>query len=154
MYLNIIKINDKRIRKKSLKLLFYNKIKKIFLIKRMIFTMYEKKGIGISSTQINYKNEIIIIDLNKKNKPSIIINPSIINKSNLRTLSTEGCLSIKNFFMNVPRPEKIILLYVNLYNKIKKKIFNNINSRCLQHEIDHLNSIIIIDYHNKIIKYE
>ncbi|MBY7577217.1 peptide deformylase, partial [Candidatus Phytoplasma sp. Tabriz.2] len=62
MLLKIIKINDKRIRKKSLNLIFYNKIKKIFLIKRMIFTMYEKKGIGLSSTQINYKYKIIIID--------------------------------------------------------------------------------------------
>ncbi|ATX33422.1 peptide deformylase [Candidatus Carsonella ruddii] len=152
MLLKILSIKDKRLRKKSKKMFFYNKIKKIFLIKRMIFTMYEKKGIGISSTQINFKNKIIIVDLNKKNKPSIIINPSVIKNSSLITLSTEGCLSIKNFFINIPRPEKIFLNFVNLYNKIKKKIFNNINSRCLQHEIDHLNGILIIDYNNKIIK--
>ncbi|AQU89607.1 peptide deformylase [Candidatus Carsonella ruddii] len=154
MFLKILNIKDKRLRIKSKKMLFYNKIKKLFLIKRMIFTMYEKKGIGIASSQINFKNKIIIIDLNKKNKPSIIINPLVIKNSSLFTLSTEGCLSIKNFFINIPRPEKIFLNFINLYNKNKKKIFNNINSRCLQHEIDHLNSILIIDYMNKIIKNE
>lgn len=154
MLLKIIFINDKRIRLNSKNLKKYNKIKKIFLIKRMIFTMYKKKGIGISSTQINFKNKIIIIDNNKKKKPSIIINPNILKKSNFCTLSTEGCLSIPNFFISSARAEKIYLQYINLYNKIKKKTFNNIFSRCLQHEIDHLYGIILIDYFNTVVKYE
>lgn len=154
MVLKIIKINDKRLRNKNLNLKYYNKIKKIFLIKRMIFTLYEKKGIGLSATQINFKNKIIIINVNKKNKPIVIINPIILKTNNLYTLSTEACLSIDKFFINIPRPEKILIIFINLYNKVKKKIFNNIVSRCIQHEIDHLNSIIILDYMNKIIQYE
>ncbi|XZR52994.1 MAG: peptide deformylase [Candidatus Carsonella ruddii] len=152
--LKIITIKDKRIRFISKNNKNYNKIKLLFLIKKMILTMYFRKGIGISSSQINFKCKIIVIDLNKKNKPIILINPIIFKKNTFRTISTEGCLSIPKFFSSIPRAEKICLKYVNLYNKFKKKIFNSINSRCLQHEIDHLYGILIIDYYNKIIKYE
>ncbi|UNB92066.1 peptide deformylase [Candidatus Carsonella ruddii] len=153
MLLKIIKINDKRLRIKNNFIFFFNKIKKIFLIKRILFTMYEKDGVGISATQINNNKKIIIIDV-KKQKPIIMINSIILKNNKLYTLSTEGCLSIENFYLNIARPEKIIVKFINLFNKIKKKIFNNIISRCIQHENDHLNSILIIDYNNKIILYE
>ncbi|MGP4128247.1 MAG: peptide deformylase [Candidatus Carsonella ruddii] len=152
--LKIITIKDKRIRFFSKKNLEYNKIKTIFLIKKMILIMYIKKGIGISSNQINFDYKIIVIDVNKKNKPIIIINPVIFKKSHFCTISTEGCLSIPKFYSSTPRAEKVCLKYVNLYNKFKKKIFNSINSRCLQHEIDHLFGILLTDYYNTIIKYE
>ncbi|WMC19260.1 MAG: peptide deformylase [Candidatus Carsonella ruddii] len=152
--LKIITIKDKRIRFISKKNIKYNKIKIILLIKKMIVKMYSKKGIGISSNQINFDYKIIIIDVNKKNKPIIIINPIIFKKSNFCTISTEGCLSIPKFYSSMPRAEKVFLKYVNLYNKFKKKVFNSINSRCLQHEIDHLFGILLTDYFNTIVKYE
>ncbi|XZR52585.1 MAG: peptide deformylase [Candidatus Carsonella ruddii] len=152
--IKIITIKDKRIRFFSKKIIKYNKIKKLLLIKKMIITMYSRKGIGISSNQINFDNKIIIIDVNKKNKPIIIINSKIYKKSNFFTISTEGCLSIPKFYSSIPRVEKIFLKYINIYNKYKKKIFNSINSRCLQHEIDHLSGILLVDYFKTIIKYE
>ncbi|WMC19857.1 MAG: peptide deformylase [Candidatus Carsonella ruddii] len=152
--IKILTLKDKRLRFISKKITKYNKIKKIFLIKKMIISMLFKKGIGISSNQINFKYRIIIINVNKKNKPIIIINPKKYKKSNFLTISTEGCLSIPKFYSSIPRSEKVFLKYVNIYNKYKKKLFNNINSRCLQHEIDHLFGILLIDYFNTIIKYE
>ncbi|WGS67241.1 peptide deformylase [Candidatus Carsonella ruddii] len=119
--LKIITIKDKRIRFLSKKNIKYNKIKMIFLIKKMIITIYSKKGIGISSNQVNFNYKVIIIDVNKKNKPIIIINPIILKKSNFCTISTEGCLSIPKFFSSTPRAEKVCLKYINLYNKLKKK---------------------------------
>ncbi|AFP84220.1 peptide deformylase [Candidatus Carsonella ruddii HT isolate Thao2000] len=148
---NIININDKRIRFISKKIIKYNKIKKLYLIKQMIIIMLKNKGIGISSTQLNINFDIIIINI-KKNKILILINPLILKKSKLCTISNEGCLSIINFFSSIIRPEKIFLNYINLFNKCKKKIFNNLISRCIQHEIDHLFGILIIDYYKIIIK--
>ncbi|AFP84040.1 peptide deformylase [Candidatus Carsonella ruddii] len=147
----IIKINDKRLRINCKKKLNYNKIKKLYFIKQMIIIMYKKNGIGISSRQLNINNMIIILSI-KKNKPIIIINPLILKKSKLCTISNEGCLSIPNFYSSMIRPEKILLKYINLYNIVKKKIFNNLISRCIQHEIDHLFGILILDYYNIIIK--
>ncbi|MFI4913443.1 MAG: peptide deformylase [Candidatus Carsonella ruddii] len=153
MLLKILNIKNKKIRIKNKNFIKYNKIKIFFLIKRMIITMYNKNGIGISSTQISIFNKIILIGV-KNNKPIILLNSKIIKYNKLFTLSTEGCLSIKNFFLNIARVEKILIKYINLFNKKKKKILNNIISRCYQHENDHLNKILIIDYINKIIKYE
>ncbi|MFI4883692.1 MAG: peptide deformylase [Candidatus Carsonella ruddii] len=153
MFLKILNIKNKKIRIKNKNFKKYNKIKIFFLIKRMIITMYKKNGIGISSTQINFFNKIILIGV-KKNRPIILINSKIIKYNKLYTLSTEGCLSIENFYLNIARTEKILVNYINLFNCKKKKILNNIFSRCYQHENDHLNKILIIDYINKIIKYE
>ncbi|XRA05417.1 MAG: peptide deformylase [Candidatus Carsonella ruddii] len=153
MFLKILNIKNKKLRIKNKNFKKYNKIKIFFLIKRMIITMYSKNGIGISSTQINIFNKIILIGI-KNNKPIILLNSKIIKYNKLYTLSTEGCLSIKNFFLNISRVEKILIKYVSLFNIKKKKILNNIVSRCYQHENDHLNKILIIDYINKIIKYE
>ncbi|MGK2912829.1 MAG: peptide deformylase [Candidatus Carsonella ruddii] len=151
MVLKILNIKNKKLRIKNKNFKKYNKIKIFFLIKRMIITMYNKNGIGISSTQINVFYKIILIGI-KQNKPIILLNSKIIKHNKLYTLSTEGCLSIKNFFLNIARVEKILIKYINLFNKKKKKILNNIISRCYQHENDHLNKILIIDYINKIIK--
>ncbi|AGS06690.1 peptide deformylase [Candidatus Carsonella ruddii] len=154
MLLKIIEINDKRIRIKSCNLIKFNKIKILFLIKRMIYTMYEKKGIGISSNQILYNCKVIIIDTKKKNKPLIMINSFIKKKNTFHTLSSEGCLSLPKLFISLPRYEKILVNFINIYNIKKTKIFNNITSRCIQHEIDHSLGRIISDYINIIIFYE
>ncbi|MFI4878822.1 MAG: peptide deformylase [Candidatus Carsonella ruddii] len=153
MILKILNIKDIKLRIKNKKFKKYNKIKIFFLIKRMIITMYNNSGIGISSIQVNIFNKIILIGV-KNTKPIILFNSKIIKYNKLYTLSTEGCLSIKNFFINIARVEKILIKYINLFNIKKKKILNNIISRCYQHENDHLNKILIIDYINKIIKYE
>ncbi|AFP83658.1 peptide deformylase [Candidatus Carsonella ruddii] len=154
MLLDIILLNNIILRKKVKKLLFLNK-KILFIIKKMLNTMYNKKGIGLSAIQINLKKKIIIIDNSiKKNKPIIMINPNIINYSKYYTLSAEGCLSIKDFYISIPRPDKIVLKYINEFNEKKKKIFSCINSRCIQHEMDHLNNILIVDYLYKIINFK
>ncbi|BCG49413.1 peptide deformylase [Candidatus Carsonella ruddii] len=154
MLLKIINIKDKRIRIKSFNLIKFNKTKILFLIKRMIYTMYKKRGIGISSVQILYNFKIIIVDTKKKNKPLIMINSFIKKKNTFHTLSSEGCLSLPKLFVSLPRYEKIFVNFINIYNKKKTKVFSNITSRCIQHEIDHSLGRIISDYINIIIIYE
>ncbi|BAF35206.1 peptide deformylase [Candidatus Carsonella ruddii PV] len=147
----ILNFKDKRIRLffKNVKVSFNYNI--LYIIKQMIILMYKNNGIGISSNQINCFKNIIICDVNfKKKKPLIMINPKILINNKNHTLGMEGCLSIKNFLISVLRFDKVYIKYFNIYNKKKKKIFNGIKSRCIQHEIDHLNSKLILDY-SKII---
>ncbi|AFP84402.1 peptide deformylase [Candidatus Carsonella ruddii] len=147
MLLKLLNFNDKRIRfflkKTKIKFNYYI----FYIIKQMLIIMYKNNGIGISTSQINCCKNIIICDINiKKKKPLIMINPEIIINNTNHTLGLEGCLSIKNFLISLLRFDKIYVKYLNIYNKKKKKIFNGIVSRCIQHEIDHLKGKLLLDY--------
>ncbi len=142
----IIKYPNKILRKKSKKIKHFNKkLKKI--TKKMFNIMYKNNGIGLSAIQINIKQSIIVIDINKKKKNNkiILINPKIIKKKKYIT-SKEGCLSIPNKIIKIKRYK---YLYIKTYNIYGKKIFlfsKNLLSICIQHEIDHINGKLIIDY--------
>ncbi len=143
--LKILTYPNKILRKKSKKIKKYNnKLKKN--IKNMFNTMYKHNGIGLSGIQVNIKKSIVIIDiLRKKNSKLIFINPKIIRKK--KTIkSKEGCLSIPNKYLNIIRYKYLIL---KAYTIKGKKIFyytKNLLSICIQHEIDHINGKLIIDY--------
>ncbi len=141
----ILTYPNKILRKKSKKIKLYNKkLKKN--IKNMFNTMYKYNGIGLSAIQVNIKKSIIIIDiLKKKNSKLILINPKIIIKKK-KIISKEGCLSIPNKYIKIKRYK---YLYIKAYTLKGKKIFfhtKNLLSICIQHEIDHINGKLIIDY--------
>jgi peptide deformylase len=124
-----------------------------------ILTLY--KGIGLSSNQIGSLKRIILIDFNFKNKnknlfqnrnsnnkldfPLILINPEIIFFSNSKEVQTEGCLSFPNLYLKISRPKKINLKFKNIMGEENFLYCSGILSRCVQHEIDHLNGILMID---------
>ncbi len=139
---------NKILRKKSKKInKFNNKLKKI--INNMFIIMYKYNGIGLSGIQINIKKSIFIIDiLKKKNSKLIFINPKIIKKKKI-IKSIEGCLSIPNKYIKIKRYKYLIIKSYNI--KGKKNIFytKNLLSICIQHEIDHINGKLIIDYKNE-----
>ncbi len=143
--LKILTYPNKILRKKS------NKIKKITKkikknINNMFNTMYINNGIGLSGIQVNINKSIIIIDIFKKiNSKLVFINPKIIKKKK-KIKSKEGCLSIPNKYLNIIRYKYLIFKAYNL--KFKKKIYyvKNLLSICIQHEIDHINGKLIIDY--------
>ncbi len=136
---------NKILRKKSKKIKKYNnKLKKN--IKNMFNTMYTYNGIGLSGIQVNIRKSIIIIDiLRKKNSKLVFINPKIIKKKK-KINSKEGCLSIPNKYLNIIRYKYLILKAYTI--KGEKKIYHtkNLLSICIQHEIDHINGKLIIDY--------
>ncbi|QJC28662.1 peptide deformylase [Enterobacteriaceae endosymbiont of Plateumaris consimilis] len=144
--------NDKlRIVAKSVKKID-NKIK--LLTNNMIKTMYTYKGIGLAATQIGVNKRIIVIDVsNKQNNPLVFINPTIIVQNKTKINNEEGCLSIPQQKYFIYRYKTVKVQAKNLTNKNFEIEANNLLSYCLQHEIDHLNGILFIDYLSNL-KYQ
>ncbi|QJC35728.1 peptide deformylase [Enterobacteriaceae endosymbiont of Donacia sparganii] len=130
-----------------------NKIK--LLASNMLKIMYSYNAIGLAATQIGINKRIIVIDITiKKNNPLILINPEIIKFDKSKIDSKEGCLSIpikQQYF--ILRYNKITIKAQNLMNKNIELEANNLLSFCIQHEIDHLNGILFIDYLSNL-KYQ
>tara|TARA_B100000945_G_scaffold94493_1_gene73841 strand:+ start:324 stop:848 length:525 start_codon:yes stop_codon:yes gene_type:complete len=125
------------------------------LMDDMLETMYEAKGIGLAAIQIGVPKRIIVMDISKndeKNNPMYFVNPIIKNKNPENSTYEEGCLSVPNFFAEVDRPKKCDVEYLD-YNG-KKKILNaeGLLATCIQHEMDHLEGILFIDYLSKLKK--
>ena len=120
----------------------------------MVETMYSANGIGLAAIQIGIPKRIIVIDLkieNKKN-PLFFVNPVIKNKDNLKSTYEEGCLSVPNQFAEINRPKKCDVEYLD-YNGEKKILkAEGLLATCIQHEMDHLEGILFIDYLSKLKK--
>ncbi len=143
--LKIIKYPNNILRKKTKKVkIFDNNIKNI--IYNMFDTIKYYKGIGLASNQVNIKKSIITININYIK--IILINPKIIYKKN-KIKTKEGCLSIPNKIFKTKRYNKIILSSYNLKGKKITYKYKGLISICIQHEIDHLNGKLIIDYLKK-----
>lgn len=112
--------------------------------KDMIETMIHNNGIGLAATQVNINKKIIVILINNKINPIIMINPIIIYKKGSIT-TTEGCLSFPDFFIKVKRNKIIKTAFIDLNNNKKTISTDNLLSVCIQHEIDHLNGITLYD---------
>ena len=116
------------------------------IAENMLETMYAEGGIGLAATQINIQKRIVVIDLSEsKNKPIILINPEI-SKSEGKETTQEGCLSVPDYFDIVERAKNIEFSYRTLENQIITKIVDGLLAICIQHEIDHLNGKLFIDY--------
>ena len=125
------------------------------LMDDMLETMYAAKGIGLAAIQIGVPKRIIVMDISKdenKNDPKFFVNPIIKNKDNLKSTYEEGCLSVPNQFAEIDRPKKCDVEYLD-YNG-EKKILNaeGLLATCIQHEMDHLEGILFIDYLSKLKK--
>ena len=125
------------------------------LMNDMLDTMYAANGIGLAAIQIGVPKRIIVIDISKEDKkkdPRYFVNPVIIKKDSLEATYEEGCLSVPNQFAEINRPSKCEVEYLD-YNG-EKKILNaeGILATCIQHEMDHLEGILFIDYLSKLKK--
>ena len=129
-----------------------NEIK--ILINDMFETMYNAPGIGLAAVQIGIPLRVVVIDIAKgdEKKPYFFINPNIIWRSDKTSTYEEGCLSIPNQFAEIERPESCRVEYLDLNNKKKEIEANGLLSTCIQHEIDHLNGVLFIDYLSKLKK--
>jgi len=125
------------------------------LMDDMLETMYNANGIGLAAIQIGVPKRIIVMDISKndkKNSPMYFINPLIKNKVTETSVYEEGCLSVPNFFAEVNRPKKCNVEYLDYDGN--KKILNaeGLLATCIQHEMDHLEGVLFIDYLSKLKK--
>ena len=125
------------------------------LMDDMLETMYDANGIGLAAIQIGVPKRIIVIDISKKEdekNPMYFVNPVIKNKNSDLSIYEEGCLSVPNQFAEINRPSICEVEYLNYEGE--KKILKAVGllSTCIQHEIDHLEGILFIDYLSKLKK--
>ena len=125
------------------------------LMDDMLETMYHANGIGLAAIQIGIPKRIIVIDILKneeKKNPMCFVNPIIKNKNSEYSTYEEGCLSVPNYFAEIDRPNKCEIEYLD-YNGQKKILkANGLLATCIQHEMDHLEGILFIDYLSKLKK--
>ena len=145
---------DPILRKKSLPLeKVDNELRK--LMDEMLATMYKAPGIGLAAVQVGILKRVIVIDITKeeqKKNPLFLINPEITFKSKDTSTFEEGCLSLPGHFAEIERPAKCHVNYLDYNGKEKNLKADGILATCVQHEIDHLNGILFIDYLSKLKK--
>ena len=125
------------------------------LMNDMLETMYAANGIGLAAIQIGVPKRIIVMDLGKKDgkkDPRYFVNPVIKNRNDSKSTYEEGCLSVPNQFAEIDRPSKCEVEYLD-YNGEKKILkAEGLLATCIQHEMDHLEGILFIDYLSKLKK--
>ena len=125
------------------------------LIDDMLETMYAAPGIGLAAIQVGVPKRIIVLDIAPKDKPKNpmhFINPEIITKSENSSTYEEGCLSVPGQFAEINRPDKCHIKYLDYYGQLKEIKADGMLATCIQHEIDHLEGILFIDYLSKLKK--
>ena len=121
----------------------------------MLETMYAAPGIGLAAIQIGIPKRVIVMDISSKQepkKPMFFINPEIINKSDNNSTYEEGCLSVPGQFAEIDRPEKCHIKYLDYNGKQQEIKAEGMLATCIQHEMDHLEGILFIDYLSKLKK--
>ena len=125
------------------------------LMDDMLETMYIAKGIGLAAIQVGVPKRIIVMDIGNRDKekePMYFVNPIIKNKNSEHSIYEEGCLSVPNQFAEVNRPSSCEVEYLD-YNGNKKILkASGLLATCIQHEMDHLEGILFIDYLSKLKK--
>jgi len=116
------------------------------LAQNMLETMYAEGGIGLAANQVGVGKRVVVIDLAEdRSQPMCLINPEIISREG-ETAIQEGCLSVPGVFEPVPRSQKIRLQTMNLEGGVVDRRCDGLLAICIQHEIDHLNGKLLIDY--------
>ena len=124
------------------------------LMNDMLETMYKAPGIGLAAIQVGILKRIVVIDISKEEEknPLFLANPEIIYKSKNTSVYEEGCLSLPGQFAEIERPAECHIKYIDYNGKEKKLETKGLLATCIQHEIDHLNGILFIDYLSKLKK--
>ncbi len=125
------------------------------LVKDMFETMYKAPGIGLAAIQVGVLKRMVVIDISKekeKPNPLCLINPIITKKSEMTSIYEEGCLSIPGQFAEIERPAECEVEYISDRGKKMNLKANGLLATCIQHEVDHLDGILFIDYLSKLKK--
>ena len=114
------------------------------LIDDMFDTMYHARGIGLAAPQVGRGERLAVIDVG--DDPFVIINPEIVRSSSARAKGEEGCLSIPDIYAEVERPTSVSVRAMDREGNIFERDASDLLARCLQHEIDHLDGKLFLDY--------
>ncbi|WP_174802663.1 peptide deformylase [Martelella limonii] len=120
----------------------------------MLETMYEAPGIGLAAIQVGVPRRMLVLDVANKDedekRPMVVINPQVLHASDERSVYEEGCLSIPDFYAEVERPAMVRVRYTDLSGKEQEIEADGLLATCLQHEIDHLDGALFIDYLSRL----
>ena len=125
------------------------------LLDDMLETMYEAPGIGLAAVQIGILKRAIVLDISRedeKKNPIFLINPIVRLKSEKRSIYEEGCLSLPGYFAEIERPAECEIDYIDYDGKERNLKAKGLMATCIQHEVDHLNGVLFIDYLSKLKK--
>lgn len=125
------------------------------LMDDMLDTMYAAPGIGLAAIQVGIPKRIIVMDISRdetKKEPRYFVNPIIKNKNSEKAIYEEGCLSVPNQFAEIERPNSCEVEYLDYEGNKQKLKANGLLATCIQHEMDHLDGILFIDYLSKLKK--
>ena len=123
------------------------------LAQDMLDTMYDAPGIGLAGPQIGEMKRIVVMDLAKEGEdpaPIVMINPEILKFSDETVVTEEGCLSIPELYYDVERPAEVTVRYTDLDGKTVEKDATDRLAICIQHEIDHPDGVLYIDYLSRL----
>lgn len=123
------------------------------LAKDMLETMYAAPGIGLAAPQIGEMRRIVVMDLSKEDEPNdpiVMINPEILKYSEETVTTEEGCLSIPEIYYDVERPAEVTVRYTDLDGKVVERDATERLAICMQHELDHLDGVLYIDYLSRL----
>jgi peptide deformylase len=123
------------------------------LAEDMLETMYDAPGVGLAAIQIGVAKRIVTMDVSKtegERHPMVLVNPEILWSSEEKRTYEEGCLSIPEYYEEVERPDRIRFRYTTLDGESVEQEADGLMATCVQHEIDHLNGVLFIDYLSKL----
>jgi peptide deformylase len=123
------------------------------LAEDMLATMYDAPGVGLAAIQIGVPKRIVTMDVSKtegERHPMVLVNPEILWSSEEKRTYEEGCLSIPEYYEEVERPDRIRFRYTTLAGETVEQEADGLMATCVQHEIDHLNGVLFIDYLSKL----
>ena len=120
------------------------------MIDQMAATMYDAPGIGLAAPQVGVLDRVIVMDCakdeNEPPRPMVLLNPEVVAASDEKNVYEEGCLSIPEQFAEVTRPKVVDVRWMDLNGNEQSETFDGLWATCVQHEIDHLNGKLFIDY--------
>ena len=119
------------------------------LMDDMVETMYAAQGIGLAAPQIGVLERVIVVDVHEKGEPPNPIrlaNPEIVWTSDEKSVCEEGCLSVPEQYAEVTRPKAVRVRYLDEKNEVREMDADGMLATCIQHEIDHLNGVLFVDY--------
>ena len=126
-----------------------NDVRKI--VDDMLETMYSAKGVGLAATQVNIHQRIVVMDFSEDNsEPLVLINPTFESLTEELTDISEGCLSVPGVFELLDRPASVRLTALDRDGEEYSMDFDGLAAVCVQHEIDHLNGKLFVDYLSKL----
>src|SRR5690606_32586852 len=123
------------------------------LAEDMLETMYDAPGIGLAATQVGEMKRLVVMDLAKEGEdpdPIVMVNPEILSYSDDVTTTEEGCLSSPEFYYDVDRPAEVTVRYTDLDGRTVEREAKDRFAICVQHELDHLDGVLYIDYLSRL----